>query len=209
MKTNTWYVADFETTNYDYYLNNGCTRVWLWAVCDNNAEITKYGTDIETFIVYLKSLYGKSIYFHNLKFDGSFILDYLVNNGYEYYEDLTKVNRGFSCLIGEMGEFYSMTIKFTRGKQVHLYDSLKLLPFKVSKIAKDFNLPIMKEHIDYSIYEVNEETLSYIFHDVKIIAMALAKIKEEGMTKMTTASCASNQYSLLKGNDDLANNYPQ
>ena len=209
MKTNTWYVADFETTNYDYYLNNGCTRVWLWAVCDNNAEITKYGTDIETFIVYLKSLYGKSIYFHNLKFDGSFILDYLVNNGYEYYEDLTKVNRGFSCLIGEMGEFYSMTIKFTRGKQVHLYDSLKLLPFKVSKIAKDFNLPIMKEHIDYSIYEVNEETLSYIFHDVKIIAMALAKIKEEGMTKMTTASCAYNQYSLLKGNDYLANNYPQ
>lgn len=209
MKTNTWYVADFETTNYDYYLSNGCTRVWLWAVCDNNAEITKYGTDIETFIVYLKSLYGKSIYFHNLKFDGSFILDYLVNNGYEYYEDLTKVNRGFSCLIGEMGEFYSLTIKFTRGKQVHLYDSLKLLPFKVSKIAEDFNLPIMKEHIDYSIYEVNEETLSYIFHDVKIIAMALAKIKEEGMTKMTTASCAYNQYSLLKGNDYLANNYPQ
>lgn len=209
MASNTWYVGDFETTDETFYNTYGCTMVWLWAVCDNNAEITRYGTDIISFITYLKSLYGKSIYFHNLKFDGSFILDYLLSHGYEYYEDLTKVKRGVSCLIGEMGEFYSITIKFAQGKQVHLYDSYKLLPFSVARIAKDFNLPIMKEHIDYSNYEVNEEKLSYIFHDVKIVAMALNEIKREGMTKMTTASCAYSQYSQLKGNDYLAVNYPQ
>ena len=208
MVSDKWYVADFETTNHEFYEQYGYTKVWLYAICDKDANIITYGDCIEKFITFIRSLYGKSIYFHNLKFDGSFIIDYLLSIGYEYHEDLKNVNKGFSTLIGEMGEFYSITIKFSKGKQISLYDSLKLLPFKVEKIAKDFGLPILKGKIDYGRYVIDEESLSYIYNDVRIVAMALKQIKEEGMVKMTTASCAYSQYTSMKSDTFLANAFP-
>ena len=208
MVSDKWYVADFETTNHDYFLQYGYTKVWLYAICDKDANIIKYGDCIEDFISFIRTLYGKSIYFHNLKFDGTFILDYLLSIGYEYHEDLKEYNRGFSTLIGEMGEYYSITIKFSKGKQVHIYDSLKLLPFKVEKIAKDFGLPILKGKIDYGKYVINDESLSYIYNDVRIVAMALKQIKKEGMIKMTTASCAYSQYTSMKSDTFLVNAFP-
>lgn len=206
--TTKWYVADFETTSYGYYLDNGYTKVWLFAVCDNEAAITKIGTSIDDFMDYIKTLYGKTIYFHNLKFDGEFIISWLLNNDFQYYEDLKEVKKGFTCLIGEMGEFYELDIKYTTNKTVHIHDSLKLLPFKVEKIAKDFGLPILKLKIDYNNYEVTKEKLEYIAHDVKIIAMALAQIKAEGMTRMTTASCAYNMYKSMRSDEFMERTFP-
>ena len=203
-----WYVADFETTSYKYYLQNGYTKVWLYAVCDKDANITAIGTSIEDFIHYLRSLVGKTIYFHNLKFDGEFIISYLLSSGYEYTDDLPHVKKGFSVLIGEMGEFYGIDIKFSTNRNVHLKDSLKLLPFKVSKIAKDFGLPILKLDLDYENYTVDEKAIEYISHDVRIIAMALSQIKQEGMNKMTTASCAYSQYSSMISDDFARQAFP-
>lgn len=155
-----------------------------------------------------KHMYGKAIYFHNLKFDGSFIIDWLLNNGYQYYDNLKDTDKGFSTLIGDTGAFYSLTIKWTKKKQVHIYDSLKLLPFKVEKIAKDFNLPILKEIIDYDDYTVDDKRIEYVHHDVQIVAMALKIIKEEGMMKNTTASCAYSQYEDLKNETWLDKAFP-
>ena len=118
------------------------------------------------------------------------------------------MNKGFSVLIGEMGEFYSIDIKFSSGKNVHLHDSLKLLPFKVSKIAKDFGLPILKLSIDYDDYTITKEKIEYVSHDVRIIAMALAQIKQEGMNKMTTAGCAYAQYTSMISDTAYNNCFP-
>ena len=208
MKSTQWFVADFETTSYNYYLQNGYTKVWLWAICDSDANVTEIGDNIDSFIKLLRKLYGKTIYFHNLKFDGEFIISWLLNNGFSYYEDLTKQKRGFTTLIGEMGEFYGMDIKFADHRIVHIHDSLKLLPFKVSKIAKDFGLPIHKEVIDYDNYIIDSEKISYITNDVRIVAMALKKIKEEGMNKRTTASCAYSQYSSMRSETYLLDCFP-
>lgn len=210
MASKKWYVADFETTSERYYNEHGYTKVWLWAICDNEDTIVSHGETIEEFITYCRSkLNGKTIYFHNLKFDGSFIIDYLMKQGYEYSDDLSKIDKGLSCLISDMGVWYSIDVKFSKGKIVHFNDSLKLLPFKVSKIAKDFNLPILKEKIDYDDYVVNDETLEYIYHDVRIVSQALKIIKAEGMTKMTTASCAYNNYNASKSLPFLQMCYPE
>ena len=158
---NKWYVADFETTSAIYYNKNGFTKVWLYGLCDDECNIIKIGTSIDDFMQQAKRLYGKVIYFHNLKFDGTFILDWLLNNGYEYKDDLSKVDKGFNALIGDMGQFYSITFKFTKNKQVHFYDSLKVLPFKVEKLAKDFNMSIEKEKINYDDYTLNAKSLIY------------------------------------------------
>ena len=193
-----WFVADFETTGVDYYEQYGCTKVWLWAVCDKEANIDNWGGDIESFIAWLKKHTGKTIYFHNLKFDGSFLVDYLLKNGYTYTDKISNTTHCINPLIGDMGQWYSMKISFSKGKYVTILDSLKVLPFKVEQIAKDFNLPILKGKIDYNDYNITEEKLSYVFNDVRIVAMALKAIKAEGMTKMTTASCAYHEYSKSK-----------
>ena len=137
-----WYVADFETTSPKFYNLYGYTRVWLYAICDEDANVITIGEDIKDFIQYLRKLAGKVIYFHNLKFDGEFIVSYLLSEGWLYVDDLKTIDTGFTILMGEMGEFYGIDIKFSKKQTVHIHDSMKLLPFKVSKIAKDFGLPI-------------------------------------------------------------------
>lgn len=203
-----WYVADFETTAYNYYLENGYTKVWLFAICDSDANVHKVGFSIDEFFDTIKKMYGKTIYFHNLKFDGEFIIYYLLSHGYQYVDDIKDTNRGFSILMGEMGEFYSMDIRFTKGKTVHIHDSLKLLPFKVAKIGKDFELPVQKTSIDYNDYTITDEKIEYVCNDVKVVALALNKIKAEGMTRMTTAGCAYNAYKSMRTKDYMEQCFP-
>lgn len=210
MRTSTvWYVADFETTSEAFYKQYGFTQVWLYSICDMEGNIVEHGYSIDDFMGHLSNYRGKTIYFHNEKFDGSFILDWLLKNGFEYHDDLKKVERGFTCLVGEQGEFYSIDIKTSAKIQVHIHDSLKLLPFKVEKLAKDFNMPIKKLSIDYNDYTITPEKIEYVDHDVKIVAMALKHIKAQGMTKMTTASCAYHQYTSTKTLDYLEYCFPE
>ena len=200
-----WFVADFETTGIKFYKENGYTKVWLWAVCDDKSNIVKYGNDINSFIERVKLNSGATIYFHNLKFDGSFILNYLFENNYTRKEKITiKDKNSFSTLIGEMGEFYKIRVVFTSGKNITFVDSLKIIPLKVKEIAKAFNLPIQKEIIDYDNYVINDETLSYIYNDVKIVAMALKFFKDKGFNKLTIGSNSYNTFiNSIKNSNEL------
>lgn len=190
-----WFVADFETTSYQYYLKNGYTKVWLYAICDSEGKIVNHGSDINEFIQWCKENSGSIVYFHNLRFDGSFILNYLFENKYDYKEKITCKNKNsFSTLIGEMGEFYQIKIAFTSNKYIVIQDSLKIIPLKVKEIAKAFNLPIEKEKINYEDYIINDNTLSYVYKDVQIVAMALKYFKDKGFNKMTIGSNSYNKY---------------
>lgn len=191
------YSADFETTT-DL---NDC-RVWAWATCEiNDKQISQnklnleYGNDIESFILYLKKLKDKSdVYFHNLAFDGEFIISYLLNNGFKHDQDLLDVNT-FSTVISSMQVFYCITIIFDNGKRINIYDSLKKLPFKVSVIAKAFELEETKLTIDYREkrekgHELTDKEKEYVFADVIIVAKALNEQFNNGLKKMTIGSDA-------------------
>lgn len=193
-KSNKWLVADFETTGINEYNKNGCTRVWLYSICDSEGNIVDNGYSIEEFITFIK---GKAlnhiIYFHNLKFDGSFILNYLINNGFEYKSKMCKKdNKGYSCLIDNVGAFFQITINFARNKQVVIYDSLKLIPLKVSAIAKAFNLKESKGKIDYLNYTIDSKTLEYVNNDVIIVAKAIKYFKDNNFNKITIGSNSFN-----------------
>ena len=153
------FTADFETN-----VNENDCRVWAWAVVEvDNIEAIEYGNRIETFIDWLKSHTGTAVYFHNLKFDGMFIMDWLLKHDWSYHYTGKNMEAGeFNSLISDMGQWYMMKlcIKGT-GKHrefVTIYDSLKLLPYSVEKIADAFNLTMLKGEIDYNAYrEVGHE----------------------------------------------------
>lgn len=136
--------------------------------------------------------------------DGEFIFYYLLKNEFEWVKDKKdRKDKTFSCLISDMGLFYSIEIYFkVQGKnteKITIYDSLKLLNFSVEAIAKSFKLPILKESIDYDAkreigHVLTDEEVSYLRNDVEIIARALEFLFNEGLTKMTIGSNAYNWY---------------
>lgn len=195
------FTADFETTT-DI---NDC-RVWAYAICEiGDTTNFIYGNNIEDFIKFCSnSKENYKIWFHNLKFDCEYIFSYLLNNGYEVIENKKdRHDKTFTCLISDMGQFYSTEIYFKVGKKkvnkVTIYDSLKVLNFSVDKIAKDFDLPIRKLEIDYKAkrekgHILTQEEVDYIRNDVTIMAMALKYLFDEGLTKMTIGSNALSYY---------------
>jgi hypothetical protein len=104
------YTADFETTTDE----KDC-RVWAYALCsiDDPTEFY-YGTTFEEFIDFCaEPTKNYTLYFHNLKFDGSFIISWLLHNVFEYIEDRKdKRDNTFTTLITDMGQFYSIEIYF-------------------------------------------------------------------------------------------------
>lgn len=206
--------ADFETiTNPD-----DC-RVWAYAICEiGKPENFTCGNNIEDFIkVLANKKYNYVVYFHNLKFDGEFIFNYLLNNGYECIKDKKdRKSKTFTCLISDTGQFYSIEIFFDCSNPKHvnkvtIYDSLKILNFSVEKIAKDFKLPINKLVIDYDEYreighELTKEEIDYIRNDVEIMARALDIMFKQDLTKMTIGSDALGSYK--KMNTNFKNYFP-
>ena len=203
------YTADFETT-VDI---NDC-RVWAWAVCEiGDPEHIDIGTDIAGFIQYCEDLKGNNrILFHNIKFDGEFIISWLLSNGWRWVDKpVIGDEKVFTTLISDKGLFYSinLTWSYKRRNKHHFtefQDSYKVIPFAVEQVAKDFDLPISKLEIDYKAQRevghiLTEEERAYISNDVKIMAMALDKLYAEGLTKMTTAGNAMAFYkqSISKG----------
>ena len=194
------YSVDFETTT-DI---NDC-RVWAWGMCEveRPEETFTYGNTLDNFFDYLLSQKDNhKYYFHNLKFDGEFILNWLFKHGYEHIRDRNDLEENkFTTLISDKGMFYSIEIcygKTKKGKKlIKFYDSLKVLPFSVEQIAKTFDLPMRKLEIDYNEYRsighiLTQKEILYLKNDVIIVAYGLKKLFEQGLTRMTVGSNALN-----------------
>lgn len=194
------YTADFETIAYN---DDGITkaRIWAWAICsiDNPQKIT-IGNTMESFMEWIEKSDRDNLYFHNLKFDQSYIIDYIERHGYTHSTAKNPpADRTYTTLISDMGQCYKLDIITKKHehkpKGVCCLDSFKLLPFSVDVVAKSFGLPISKLTIDYKAYReyghtLTQEETEYIKHDVQICAMALKQLFSQGLKKITTASNA-------------------
>lgn len=201
-----YYVADFETTSPDPK-NDSIeildTRVWSWGVVElDSPESFIYGTDIKDFVEWCSKVKKRQIYFHNLKFDGKFLIDWLLRNNF-VHDPTRKTDNSFTCLISDFGQFYSIEITFKAYKKDRrstiFYDSFKKLPLSVSKIAKSFNLSTLKGEIDYKKdrpvgYEPTPDELDYLFNDCWIVAQALSVQHKQNLTRMTIGSDALQDY---------------
>lgn len=204
-------MADFETlvlTEEEIKQGKG-TYVWAWAICQitDDKPNTVYGTSIRTFFEYIQTLPKNSIvYFHNLKYDGQFILSYILQNNWTQVISNKKMkNKTFCALVSEIGVWYSIQLQF-KDTNILIYDSLKKLPFTVDIIAKQLGFSELKGHIDYKAYRAEDGILSdedkdYIRRDVEIVAKAIHDVCfSKDMYKMTIGADCMNFYKSMTPN---------
>ena len=190
--------ADFETTT-----NPLDCRVWSWgsmAVDDYSDYVI--GIGVGSYVAYMLSVPSVT-YFHNLAFDGSFILDYILKDGYTWV-DKNPGKGQFSTVISNMNKFYSITIVSKEGIKVELRDSLKKIPLPVRDVPKAFNLDSSKGDIDYEMerpigYLPSQEEWDYLYRDIFIMAQAMRIILASGMKRLTVGADSLAEFKSLHG----------
>lgn len=192
VKENKSFACDFETLTYEP------TRVWAWGAANVESGRFTYGTDIGFFIErFCKS--NHEYYFHNLKFDGEFIVYYLLSSGYQLSTEWRLNRKQFSVLIDDMGSWYQMRVKNRSGCAFKIIDSLKFIQGSIETIAKTYGTPYMKGSIDYKKprplgYKPTSDEVAYLENDCQILAHAIKSIRAEGLSKNTSASNALDFY---------------
>lgn len=190
-----WYVADFEATQ-----DPKESHVWLWMLMDEYGN-ESHGYNIDTFINTLLQMEPSKIYFHNLQFDGEYILIWLLEHGFRYSENHEKGT--FDSLVSAGNEWYSIYI-FFHSTTIIIKDSMKLITKSVENIGKEFDVGLVKGKIDYlkrrdENYFASIEEIEYIKKDCKIIVEALRAIKKIGVNKDTKSSSALSDYKKIVG----------
>lgn len=203
------YVADFETT-----VEPNSTRVWAYGLCEiGNVDAFSYGNNMDDFMAWCQSGKNKLVYFHNLRFDGEFILYWLLTHGFTYSKE--KESNTFNCIISSAGAFYSIEVIFERKKKkykkVTFQDSAKKLPFSVDEIGHAFKLPVTKIDVPDGFYEwerepghaLTEFEIAYLKADVQVVAMALGIQFDQELDRMTVGSDAMHSFKKILGEGDI------
>ena len=190
--------------------------MWAWFLTniDDDCPDVEYGTDMPSFIARIASM-NAQVYFHNLNFDGRFIVDWLERNEYRHYAGDGRMMKGeYQCLISEMGKWYTVTVMWKEtGRRTEFRDSLKKLPMPVADIAKAFQLAETKGTIDYHAprpvgHVLTPEEIEYGSNDVIIPARALRQQLSEGMTKLTVGADSLAEYKKMFGRKDFDRMFP-
>lgn len=192
------FMGDTETTTEKYSKTE--TKVWAWAFCEiGDEDNLSYGNNIDSLMNAMFNNLG-NWYFHNLKWDGSFIVSWLLSNGYKFNGGTYAKPGTFKGIISETNQWYSIDICVGRkGKHVQhirLLDSYKKLPFPVSAISDAFNIGEHKTSINYDLNPDDSSWLDdhklkeYVSNDVTIVSKALNIQFNDGMKKMTVGSDA-------------------
>lgn len=219
-----YFVGDFETTVYKGQTD---TEVWASACVELfSDEVVIHHSIAETFD-YLKSLDSNIIvYYHNLKFDGSFWLSYLLvnegftqaienDNGYghlDFIERKYMKNNSVAYSISGMGQWYRIIVK-VNGRYIEFRDSLKLLPFSVKRIGNSFATKHKKLEMEYEGFryagcEITDKEKEYIANDVLVVKEALEIMFTEGHKKLTIGSCCLSEYRKSIGGKSYEKMFP-
>lgn len=218
-------MADFETTVYEGQVH---TEVWAAALAEiYGGEAVSIDHSIEDFFTRLIDFQESIIvYFHNLKFDGEFIISYLLNvGGYtqalltdedvvtDYKDRKNLRDHEFITMISDRGAWYTITVRVGH-VTIEFRDSLKLLPFSVKEIGKAFKTSHQKLDMEYEGFRyagcrITEEERRYIANDVLVVKEALEIMFNEGHERLTIGSCCLDEFKGITGKWDYEYQFPQ
>lgn len=214
------YACDFETTVYH---GQKSSEVWSAAMTEINGpdESVLTFSSIDEYLDYIfnNHTHRRQIYyFHNLKFDGEFIVYWLMSNGYkadytQTRKPMNMKNDSYNTVISNMNQWYMINIK-VNGRLYIFRDSLKLLPFTLSQIGKSFKTKHQKTSMVYEGerrpgYIPDDDELEYIKNDVLVLREALEKMFEQGFSGLTIGSCCMDNFKkLFFGIKKFKNSFP-
>ena len=205
------FACDFETTVYEGQTD---TQVWAASWSELYQEEAFVVGSIQSFFEYFFNLckegYSPVLYFHNLKFDGHFILWYLFSvlgfknalSGKPPYVQFKKnkdmQNKEVKYTISDTGQWYTISIK-VHNKIIDIRDSLKLLPFALRKLGKDFKTDHQKLDMKYEGFRYpdcprTESEDEYIKNDVHVLREALQIMFEAGHDRLTIGACCLKEF---------------
>lgn len=220
-----YFVGDFETTVYKGQVN---TEVWASACVELYTEDVKIFHSIFEQLDYFISLdCNLVVYYHNLKFDGSFWLSaFMVDLGFQQASIVTGPNANdfefvpvknmrnntFCYSISNMGQWYRIILK-VHDHIIEFRDSLKLLPFSVESIGRSFKTKHRKLSMEYTGLryagcEITDEEKKYIANDVLVVKEAIEIMFNEGHNKLTIGSCCLAEYRNIIGKKTYARYFP-
>ena len=220
-----YFACDFETT---VYKGQDHTEVWASACVELQTEDVYIFRSIAEQFEYFKSLNCNIIgYYHNLKFDGSFWLYYLLHDlklpqayyktgkdefDVKFQKEKDMPNNSFKYSISDRGQWYSIIIKLNN-KIIELRDSLKLLPFPLKRIGESFGTKHKKLEMEYSGVrysgcKITDTEKEYISNDVLVLKEALEFMFSEGHDKLTIGSCCLSEYKRLTTDEKYAEIFP-
>ena len=183
------YACDFETTTAA--VSTEKTRVWSFCVDrvgEFKPEIFPDISDFWNFCGDPKRGITKRLYFHNLKFDGEFILysalhDYgfttAISETGQMRKDKELIEKEIVYAISDVGQWYFISFVY-HGCKVEIRDSLKIMPLPLVKIGKNICTKYKKSAMDYddkrSLADCSSADIEYIKNDVLVLSEALDKL---------------------------------
>lgn len=183
---NQMYVADFETCDAWERIGDKWPDQKVWLAGRMNLQTMKadYYTNLEDFMQEILGRGGNvntEYAFHNLKFDGSYIVPWLMANGYTVTEGMPVEPKTFSVLIDERNCWYNITIRETKKRKITLWDSLKLFPCALEYLHQEYGTPAHKVEVTQEFYErrreegheLTQEELHYMECDLLVLAETL------------------------------------
>lgn len=166
--------ADFETTGLKYFNKHGNTKVYLAGLTNLSGDFY-YFKKIDDFYLYLKDncVENTIVYFHNLKFDFSFLEYFFTIEKIPYIKKCSNLGR---IIYGEVK--FSKLVKYRKKLiekdiTIQFRDSLLLLNGTLDTLAKSFGLPykIEKDQVFYDrlSYIITDDEITYLKRDVEIL----------------------------------------
>ena len=190
-----WF-ADFETD-----VSNGKAEVYLGYIERLETNDGCLFLTIDDMMKYLCKYNTKkthTVYFHNLSWDGEFIIWWLITNGYE--PQLSKVSkpkqfRERTDWMGKRGEIYVNV----NGCRILFLCSYKMWPIKAEKIGESLGYPKLKiEHNIgrhyQSVEEIPADVIDYVKRDVEIIKHKYIEYGKNYEIKKTASSSSWNNF---------------
>lgn len=204
------------------YDNQQFTEVWAAASVQLGTEDVRIDHSIEDMFNYFFAMKKNlTLYFHNLAFDGSFILNYFLKQGWTqaynkdvgFFKDKAMPAKSVKYIISAQGRWYSLTLKYNNNNTITIKDSLKLIPFSVKAIGKSFGtkhhkLDMEYKGLRYAGCEITDEEKEYIANDVLVVKEALEIMFQDGHTKLTIGSCCLDEFKKTYSKKKYNNLFP-
>ena len=187
------YVADFETCDSEkVYKTDNITgkpvhyqRVWLAGHKNLDTMESSYFTSIDGFmedILSRKNNTHREVAFHNLKYDGSYIVPWLFKEGYTVAQGKPQPGE-FSVLVDNRNNWYNLTVQVTKRRKVTFWDMVKLFPMPLQYLPDVYSTPTQKIKEDQEFYTKHrpenyvpdERDMFYFENDLQVPAEVLNK----------------------------------